>query len=104
MTLRPLLLALITLCAVASLTGCDEEKASAARAATAAECRVVPNGTAMTSPISDKQISKQTNTPAALYDGKLYFFCCEVDRDKFLTQPAVFASGVLPPNGRIVEP
>ena len=56
----------------------------------------------MVSPISGKTIAKQSDTPAALYDGKLFFFCCAVDRDKFVAQPQVYASSVLPPNGRIV--
>jgi YHS domain-containing protein len=100
---RRLLFAIVVFGLCLGSFGCDEETTTTARAATAAECRVVKNGTPMTSPISGKAITKQTNTPAALYDGKLFFFCCEVDRDKFVTQPSVFASGVLPPNGRVLE-
>ena len=102
MIFRPLLLALVAFGLIAGSSGCDSETATA-RTATPAECRVVQNGTVMTSPISEKPITKQTNTPAALYDGKLFFFCCEVDRDKFLAQPSMYASGVLPPNGRVLE-
>ncbi|MEZ4649480.1 MAG: hypothetical protein R3E97_12000 [Candidatus Eisenbacteria bacterium] len=83
-------------------TGCKDGP-GAARAATPAECRVVKNGTEMTSPISGKPIVKQATTPAAIWDGKLFFFCCEVDRDKFVSQPKTYVDTVLPPNGRILE-
>lgn len=103
---RPSLLTPVFLLLVAAAllgSGCGEGVASAARAATPAEARVVANGTQMVSPISGKTITKQSDTPVALYDGKLFFFCCVVDRDRFIEQPQVYADTVLPPNGRIVE-
>lgn len=87
---------------VATACGCSGD--GEARAATPAECRVVANGTTMISPISGKTITKQTTTPAALYKGRLFFFCCDMDRDAFLQQPGTHAEGVLPPNGWIVDP
>ena len=96
-------LGLLSFRAVLFLSAGCKDGPGDARAATAAECRVVKNGIQMTSPISGKPIVKQTTTPAAIWDGKLYFFCCEVDRDKFVDQPKMYADTVLPPNGRLID-
>ncbi len=85
-------------------SGCEEAPDVAPAAnATPRQLRLVKNGTQMVSPISGKTITKTSTTPAAVWDGKLYMFCCAVDRDKFKEDPREHSKGVLPPNAAIIE-
>ncbi len=85
-----------------SIVGCGES-AEAARVAKPSELAQVQNGTSMVSPISGKTITKTGGTPAVAWEGKLYMFCCEVDRDKFIENPQAHSRGVFPPNAHSLK-
>lgn len=85
-----------------SIAGCGES-AEAARVAKPSELAQVQDGTSMVSPISGKTITKTGGTPAVAWEGKLYMFCCEIDRDKFIQNPEAHSRGVFPPNAHSLK-
>lgn len=103
-------LSLISLISLISLvafgTGCAEKESLSgpARSASPRELAKAKNGTEMISPVSGKTIVKANNTPALVWDGKLYMFCCDVDRQTFKDDPNSYSGEVLPPNAMLIEP
>jgi YHS domain-containing protein len=69
-----------------------------ARLATAQEVALVPDGTQLVSPDSGKPILKNSSTPAWVYEGRLYFFCCPESRKKCMDDPRLLQN-VRSPNG-----
>ena len=71
---------------------------SGARLATPQEVALVPDGTQLISAESGKAIQKNASTPALVYEGRLYFLCCEVCRQKCVANPKLLLDAK-PPNG-----
>jgi hypothetical protein len=69
-----------------------------ARPPTVAEVALVPDGTQLVSPESKKAITKNSGTPALVYDGRLYFLCCAVCVQKCQANPRLLLDAE-PPNG-----
>ena len=69
-----------------------------ARPPTVAEVASVPEGTQLVSPESKKAITKNSGTPALVYDGRLYFLCCAVCVQKCQANPRLLLD-TEPPNG-----
>jgi protein-L-isoaspartate(D-aspartate) O-methyltransferase len=59
---------------------------------------MVLDGTELVSPNSGKPIVKDANTPALMYKGRLYFFCCPVCMQKCAGDPSLLRTAK-PPNG-----
>jgi hypothetical protein len=72
--------------------------AKMARAATAEEAALVPDGTQLVSPESKKAITKNAGTSTLVYDGRLYFLCCDLCVRKCEANPSLLQD-VKPPNG-----
>ena len=69
-----------------------------ARPPTVAEVALVPDGTQLVSPESKKAITKNSGTPALVYDGRLYFLCCAICVQKCQANPRLLLDAE-PPNG-----
>lgn len=63
----------------------------------------VANGTEMISPVSSESVTKGSKTPAAVYKGRLYFFCCQAHMRKFRADPKKYVKDVIAPNGTDVS-
>ena len=72
--------------------------AKEARAATADEVALVPDGTKLYSPESRKLLWKTSSTPALVCDGRLYFLCCAACVQKCQANPSLLQDAE-PPNG-----
>jgi YHS domain-containing protein len=59
---------------------------------------LVPDGTLLYSPDSGKPIQKNRATPALVYAGRLYFFCCPTSMQQCQVNPALLRNAK-PPNG-----
>jgi hypothetical protein len=70
----------------------------AGRLATAQEIALIPDGTELSSPESGKVIQKNAMTPALVYGGRLYFFCCSTSMERCQADPRLL-QGAQPPNG-----
>lgn len=72
--------------------------AEGVRPATPEEISMVPDGTQIYSPDSGKPTVKNANTPALVYKGRLYFFCCPTCMMKCGSDPSLLKTAK-PPNG-----
>jgi protein-L-isoaspartate(D-aspartate) O-methyltransferase len=65
---------------------------------------MVPDGTRLISPDSGKPIIKSADTPALVYNDRLYFFCCPTCMLKCGSAPGLLQTAK-PPNGfRLADP
>lgn len=64
--------------------------------------RLVEDGTKMISPVTGESVTKRQKTPAAVYKGKIYYFCCNADMRKFAADPDRYIKDVKAPNGKDV--
>ena len=94
--IRSAILACLASVCVVALTGCG--KPEAPRTPTPQEVALVPDGTQLISPDSGKPIKKNPGTPALVYDGRLYFFCCPVCMQKCQANLSLLRTAK-PPNG-----
>ena len=67
--------------------------------ATPEQIALMADGTKMISPQSGKPIVKSAQTPALVYKGRLYFFCCKRTVAEFEKDPDKYVLDVLSPNG-----
>ena len=72
--------------------------AEGVRLATPEDIALVPDGTRVLSPDSGKPVVKRANTPALVYKGRLYLFCCPTSMMKCGIDPRVLQNAT-PPNG-----
>jgi YHS domain-containing protein len=79
-----------------TLVGCGRQEAP--KTATPQEVALVPDGTQLYSPDSGKPIQKNSSTPALVYDGRLYFFCCPTSMQQCQANPSLLRNA-RPPNG-----
>ena len=66
------------------------------RPATAQEIALVPDGTLLYSPDSGKPIQKNARTPALVYGGRLYFFCCPTSMQMCQADPRMLQNAKHP--------
>jgi len=52
-----------------------------------------PDGTMVTCPVSGERCAKTPLTPAAVFEMKTYYFCCEDCPRSFRADPARYADG-----------
>jgi len=71
--------------------------------ATNSQHALVEDRTMMTSPVSGETIFKSRRTPSAVYEDRLYFFCCQEHLRKFHANPGRYARSVVPPNGTRIK-
>jgi YHS domain-containing protein len=83
---------------LARQSGATAPSAAVPRLATPDEVAKVPDGTKMISPESGKPVTKSPSTPALVYRGRLYFFCCAVCLRKCQADPR-YLDDARPPNG-----
>jgi YHS domain-containing protein len=70
--------------------------APGSRPATPQEIALVPDGTLLYSPDSGKPIQKNSGTPALVYAGRLYFFCCPTSMQKCQADPSLLRNAKAP--------
>jgi YHS domain-containing protein len=51
-----------------------------------------PDGTVVTCPVSRKQCTKTPATPAAIYEMRTYYFCCDDCPARFAAAPERYAT------------
>ena len=95
------IIVIVVLISMTLMPGCKEQARARAqpRIATNEQRALVKDGTVMFSLVSGKRITKSFKTPALVYEGKLYFFCCDVDMRKFQANPDQYVNKARPPNG-----
>lgn len=71
--------------------------------ATNTQHALIKDGTKVISPASGKTITKSSKSPSAIYDGRIYYFCCQDDVRKFHANPGRYAVITAPPNGTLIS-
>ncbi len=97
-------LAAIMIITIIIIAGCEKQlhrtvQPAQPTIATARQLALIEDGTEMYSPVSGKLIIKSSQTPAIVYKGRLFMFCCQVDMRKFAANPQQYVDEVIPPNG-----
>jgi hypothetical protein len=77
-------------------TAAGRPATAAGRPATAQEVALISDGTELYSPESDKLIQKSPTTPALVYGGRLYFFCCPTSMKRCEADPSLLQSAKSP--------
>ncbi len=61
---------------------------------------LVEDGTKMTSAAGTDSVTKGPRTPSLVYQGRLYYFCCQRHMRYFQADPDRYVNNVKPPNGK----